>query len=387
MSESGTDRNGVAWHTHSPQCRSGAMVSSWQMRLIARVLCVVALLALLSQGTAPQTLAASAYFAPIHLPADAAMHPSTPNEWWYVTGHLRDTAGDRYGFELVTFKFGNARTLDPFLTVNTLYRIDLAITDETHKHFSSTIDYLLPARGKTVLSSRQLALRMPGFDASLSIDTLAGPGLAYHLRGQMASGAVDLKVRTTRAPLLEGGSGIVQIAKGYSYYYSLTNLTTMGTLTLHGHTVRVSGLSWMDHQWGKWEWQAERGWDWMAIQLQNGTSLSLVNFLSGPRTVAKYATVSFGDNTQLFAHAARMTPLGRTWTSPQTHISYPQGWRVRVPAIGLDAIVTPTLPDQEMVDQVDPFSSYWEGSGRLTGTLAGKPISGLTYTELAGYYS
>jgi hypothetical protein len=38
-----------------------------------------------------------------------------------------------------------------------------------------------------------------------------------------------------------------------------------------------------------------------------------------------------------------------------------------------------------MVDLLDPYSTYWEGSGRLTGTLAGKPIRGMTYTELTGY--
>lgn len=336
-------------------------------------------------GAAPGVQAASFHFTPIRLPADAAMHTGSPNEWWYVTGHLRDAAGHRYGYELVTFKFGNARSLDPLLATNTLYRIDLAITDEANPGFTSTIEYLAPSPS-AALSSRKLDLRMSGPTASLAFATLPGPGLAYHLSGRMAGGAVDLRVTSSRAPLLEGGKGLEHIGDGYSYYYSLTNLTTSGTLTLHGHAIPVNGLSWMDHQWGKWSWTSQKGWDWMAIQLDNGISLSLVNFLSGPRVSAKGATISFADQPQLFDHSARMIPSAPTWTSPRSHIRYPLRWRVQIPSIRLDAMVTTTVPNQEMVDQLDPFSTYWEGSSHLSGTLAGKRITGQTYTELAGYY-
>ncbi|HXT37818.1 MAG TPA: lipocalin-like domain-containing protein [Chloroflexota bacterium] len=347
---------------------------------------IAALLLGLCLAGIPNGPIVSSAFSPIRLPADAALHPKSPNEWWYVTGHLRDPAGTHYGFEMVTFKFGNARELDPFLTVNTLYRIDLAITDETHKHFYPTVEYILPSSGTPVLSTHALTLRMTAPPAFLSFTTEPGTGLAYRLSARMPSGSLDLRVTTTRPPLLEGGNGLERIGDGFSYYYSLTNLITTGTLILHGHKLAVSGLSWMDHQWGRWTWTTQKGWDWMAIQLANGTSLSLVNFLSGPRSGAKHATISFAQAPQLFTRDAVMTPLGRRWTSPRSHITYPTSWKIAVPAIGLKAVVTTSVPNQEVVDQVDPFSTYWEGSGRLSGTLRGKPISGLTYTELAGYY-
>ncbi|HEY8285654.1 MAG TPA: carotenoid 1,2-hydratase [Chloroflexota bacterium] len=330
--------------------------------------------------------AASMAFSPIHLPADAAMHSKSPNEWWYVTGHLRDRAATRYGFEMVAFKFGNARELDPFLTVNTLYRIDLAITDETHKRYYSSVEYILPSPGKPVLATHGLKLRLAAQRSSLSFDSETGAGPAYRLSARMPSGSLDLRVVTVRPPLLEGGTGLLSIGNGYSYYYSLTNLSTTGTLLLNGQKLAVTGLSWMDHQWGQWNWSTQKGWDWMAVQLANGTSLSLVNFLGGPRSGSKYATVSFAHVPQLFTRGATMTSLGRPWTSPRSHITYPLAWKIAVPAIGLKAVVTSSVPNQEIVDQVDPYSTYWEGSGRLSGTLQGKPISGFTYTELAGYY-
>jgi predicted secreted hydrolase len=356
-------------------------------RRMTRLPVMAALLAALCLNSIPNAFAGAPFpFRPIHLPADAAMHADSPNEWWYVTGHLHDARGNRYGFELVTFKFGNARQIAPFLGVNTLYRIDLALTDETHKRFYSTVDYILPSAGKPTLSSRRLLLRMTGPSASLSIGTVTSKDLAYHLDYHMPTAAIDLSVRTARPPLLEGGKGVERIGNGYSYYYSLTNLTTSGTLTLHGRKIHVSGISWLDHQWGTWNWRSLPGWDWMAIQLANGTSLSLINFVSGPRRAAKSATIGFATRPQVFTRKATMTPLRQTWTSPRSHITYPIAWKVTVPAIGLEAVVSTAVPQQELFDPVEPFSTYWEGSGRLEGTLRGKPISGLTYTELAGYY-
>jgi predicted secreted hydrolase len=350
-------------------------------------LCVAALLITLSAGMIPRAAAAPFHFTPIRLPADAAMHANSPNEWWYVTGHLQDAVGNHYGFEMVTFKFGNARRIDPLLRVNTLYRIDLALTDETHKRFFSHIEYIVPSPGKPILSTSRLKLRMVGSTASLSFDTVGAKDFAYHLVDRLPAGTIDLTVRTRRAPLLEGGKGLEQISDGYSYYYSLTNLFTTGSITLHGKKLAVTGLSWMDHQWGKWNWLGQPGWDWMAIQLADGTSLSLVNFTSGPRRSTKAATIGFSKGSQTFTRNATMTALAQTWTSPRTHIKYPLAWKVQVPAIGLNAVVTTSVPNQEMVDPVEPFSTYWEGSGRIVGTLQGKPISGLTYTELAGYYA
>ena len=334
---------------------------------------------------APQAHAAATRYLPIRLPADARAHDDAHNEWWYFTGHLRDQQGRSYGYELVNFKFSHLRGLIPNSPVDTLYRVDLAITDESGKQFYSMVNYLPQTAGRTVLATDKLTARMPGPDGSLMLDTLPGPGLAYRIRGIMPSGAIDLQARTARPALLQGENGVEQIADGYSYYYTLTNMQSSGSLTIKGRRFAVSGLTWMDHQWGNWSWQQDKGWDWMAIQLSDGTSLSLVNFIAGNGGAYKYSAVSRPDGSQFFTRNARMRATGATWTSPLTGTTFPQGWHVQVPSLGLDATVTPTIPNQEMVDQFAIGVSYWEGSGRLVGTLRGKPITGLTYTELVGY--
>jgi predicted secreted hydrolase len=140
----------------------------------------------------------------------------------------------------------------------------------------------------------------------------------------------------------------------------------------------------MDHQWGSWKWTAIRGWDWMGVQLDNGTSVALSNF-DGPHVVTKGAAASFPDGTQLVTTGSQMTPSARSWTSSSTGTRYPQGWHIVVPALGLDAQVTPTMAAQEIVDPLGFGPSYWEGSCLVAGTLHGKPITGRAYTELVGY--
>jgi predicted secreted hydrolase len=356
----------------------------WMMGSLRSRLALVLVTLILS--LAPRLQAAAARYAPIRLPADAAMHPNAPIEWWYFVGHLRDGAGRTYGFELVNFKFSHLRQVLPAAPVDTLYRIDLAITDEGAGAFYSLVDYLAPAAPGVALATGTLSSRMPGPDGSLAISTLAGPGLAYHLQGRLPAGAIDLRVRSTRPPLLEGGSGVVSMGVGgYSYYYSLTNLKTSGTLTVKGARFTVSGEAWMDHQWGRWDWKTVHGWDWMALQLDNGTSICLYQFVGGHGGGAKQATISFPNGSQRATRDASMTPLAPSWSSRASGNVYPLAWRVRVPSLKLDVVVRATVPGQEMVDRFFSSGAYWEGSGLARGSLGGKSIAGLAYTELAGY--
>lgn len=346
------------------------------------ILPAVCLLQLAPQAGA---LAKPASYSKVTLPQDARMHPDAATEWWYYTGHLQDKMGGTYGFELVAFKFQGIKKLDPMSPSNTAYRTDFAITDESRGKFYSAVSYLAPSPGKTLMSTDSLSIRMVSATGSVSMQTAPGPDLAYRIHGALSGGSIDVTVHTARRPLLEGGTGVVPMGTGgYSYYYSLTNMLTSGTLNVAGRTVAVTGTTWMDHQWGNWKWSNIRGWDWMAVQLSNGTSVVLSNF-AGSRMISKSAAASFPNGAQLTTRDSSMVPAHFSWTSPVTKVKYPQGWHVKVPAIGLDAEVLPTVPNQEVVDPLSLGPTYWEGSGRLTGTLHGKPITGLTYTELVGY--
>jgi predicted secreted hydrolase len=73
------------------------------------------------------------------------------------------------------------------------------------------------------------------------------------------------------------------------------------------------------------------------------------------------------------------------WKSPRSGAVYPHGWQVRVPSVGLEATVTPTVDDQELVARRSGGVVYWEGSVRVTGTVRGRLVAGKGYVELTGY--
>jgi len=83
----------------------------------------------------------------IHLPADEAMHPNAATEWWYVVGHLSDDNGHTYGFETSAIKVSGLRHYIPASPVNTAYRSDVAITDETAGRFYGGMRYTIPLLG------------------------------------------------------------------------------------------------------------------------------------------------------------------------------------------------------------------------------------------------
>jgi predicted secreted hydrolase len=60
-------------------------------------------------------------------------------------------------------------------------------------------------------------------------------------------------------------------------------------------------------------------------------------------------------------------------------------WRLRVPTLGLDLLVTPAFPDQELDTAKSTRVIYWEGAALAEGTIRGRGLSGRAYVEMTGY--
>jgi len=85
---------------------------------------------------------------------------------------------------------------------------------------------------------------------------------------------------------------------------------------------------------------------------------------------------------------ARSLPLERveltvleSWESPLGGTVYPGRWRLAVPKEGIELVVVPVLPHQEL----DLTFRYWEGAVRVTGTGPSEGLEGRGYVELTGY--
>lgn len=337
---------------------------------------------------------------PIILPRDDAPHRRL-TEWWYYTGHLRDEAGRRWGFEYVMFRAERG-------AFPVSWASHLALTDETGGVFRyaqrSEVGPQVDVGGTTTGSpgfdlaitgsdptADAPAAREPwtmggsdGIDrlrAAATVDEVAGPGAP-------AGFALDLDARATKPPVLHNGIGWIDFGPaGGSYYYSRTAMAVTGSLEVSGRASSVDGSAWFDHQWGDFIAVGGGGWDWFAVNLDDGTdlTLSLVRDADGSYPLV-YGTLvePDGEARHLEPDQFTVTVTGR-WRSPRTGAGYPAGWTIAVPGERLEIRLAPTVADQELDTRATTGVVYWEGSQQVRATRAGQPLGGEAYVELTGY--
>jgi predicted secreted hydrolase len=308
----------------------------------------------------------------LSLPADAGPHDAL-TEWWYYTGHLKSSVdGREYGFEYTVFQV--RRQGAP-----TGYLAHFAVSDIAGQRFSHQSRFR-QGDAFTAFPMDVDGWRLGTVSGADVIDATmdAGPGADVPF-------AVQLSLADEKPPALHHGGYIEYGPAGGSYYYSRTRLRVSGSLTRSGlDPVSVSGVAWMDHQWGNFVVASGGGWDWYSLQLDDRTELMLyvLRGVDG-QTTGVYGTQVLADGSlvDLQAGSVSAEAVG-TWTSPHTGAVYPSGWRLHLPN-GERLQLTPQLVDQELYFPGAPSGqtmSYWEGAVTVAGDR-----TGLGYVELTGY--
>ena len=140
--------------------------------------------------------------------------------------------------------------------------------------------------GGTATAPWQLA----GANGTDRIVAALTPGEAATAGGSFG---LTLDLRSTKPPALHDHDGFVDFGPaGSSYYYSRTRLAATGELELDGERLQVTGIAWFDHQWGDFVTVGAGGWDWFAINLDDGTDItvSLVyDAVGAPRVPVRHA--------------------------------------------------------------------------------------------------
>ena len=334
-------------------------------------------------------------------PRDHGAHPDYQSEWWYYTGHVSTSDGRRFGYELTFFRVGLRRG-DPAPRPgqsrwrgNELYPAHFALTDERGKTFYHVDRFAREALGMGSAAVGRLDVRAADW-------TLMGApnGAADRERMLLHAGdttpqgrnAIDFLQVPEKSPAIHGHGGVSRKAdcrSCASHYYSYTRLRTTGTLTFHGARLRVTGLSWMDHEFGSGELQRDQaGWDWFSVQLDDKRELMLYLLRQKDGSVTPQSSGSViapdGGVRYLARDAFAIDVLGR-WKSPHTNADYPSGWRIRVPSERIDVTLAPTVLDQELAGTSGGGISYWEGSADVRATGDSSQPLGAAYVELTGY--
>lgn len=321
-------------------------------------------------------------------PRDHGSHPEFKIEWWYVTGHLFAKDGRRFGYQATFFRRSAPSGATNAPDSDQLYLAHMALLDERSGKFlhqerinRAGWDAGSATNGLDVFNG---PWRLTMTDAKSETMALSG--------GVRAEAAFTLTLKPTK-PLVVFGTDAVS-KKGAdptaaSHYLTFTRLDTAGTLRLGTETIAVTGLSWMDHEISSSQLdEAQVGWDWTAVQFDDGTELMIYVLRRKDGTIDRYSTLAHVDHEgrvkQIPADQFGWKAVGQ-WTSPVTGGVYPAGIEVRVPeGYGPERMLRlePLAAAQELTGDLGGIS-YWEGACRVRNS-AGKVV-GSAFLELTGY--
>jgi predicted secreted hydrolase len=312
---------------------------------------------------------------PVVFPRDAGPHDAL-TEWWYYTGHLRSNSDGRtFGFEFVVFQVQRQ-------DAPTGYLAHFAVTDVDGQRFSHQSRFA---------QAQQAAA---GFPLDVSGWRLGTDGPADVIQAAMSDGpgadppfSVSLRLTDDKPPALHHGGFIDYGPAGGSYYYSRTRLSVVGSIGVtDGERLSVSGIAWMDHQWGNFVVAPAGGWDWYSLQLDDGSELMLyvLRSATGETTGAYGSEIARDGSVRDVQPGSVLAEATGRWSSAHTGAQYPSGWLLTL-ADGERLVLRPQLQDQELwFPEVAATGAgamaYWEGAVTISGDRGG-----VGYVELTGY--
>ena len=306
----------------------------------------------------------------VRLPHDEGAH-LLDLEWWYFNGHLTTENGQEFSYHFVTFQSVLPSGLTPRLAQLSWadHANGLHLTEE-----KPDVSLLEPLSGE--------------FDLPIAGWRMSGNGELYYLNFGTGDYTVELEAVSQKPAALHHGTGLVDLGTaGKTYYYSRTRLETSGTVSVSGVSHPVTGVSWMDHQWGDFTTMGI-GWDWLSLNLDDGSDLmvSVVWEQAGHKPVSAYGTyiLANSDPVHLPGNDISLDSTG-TWTSSVTGAVYPMNWKLRVDSLELDLTLTPSMEEAEFAPSAFIPMIYWEGSVVATGTRNGAPVAGRGFVEMVGY--
>jgi predicted secreted hydrolase len=320
-------------------------------------------------------------------PRDHGPHEGFRQEWWYVTGNLDGANGERFGFELTFFRFALAPSAAAVPGASAwrareIYMAHFALTDAARGTFNYAQKLSRAALG--LAGAQGAPLKVWIDDWSLSRES---GSQSWRLRAAEPGYSIELELVPLGGPVLNGEAGLSRKSDrpgDASYYYSVPRLGVSGQLSRDGVAQSVSGLAWLDREWGSGGLApGQAGWDWFALQLSDGSALVFYALRDQDGGRDPHSAGTFVDaqgHSQPLSPADVEVAVQGHWRSPDG-VSYPSGWRLRVPHLSLEVQIRPLLAGQEL--RTTP--RYWEGAVDVSGERAGQRLGGRGYVELTGY--
>ena len=328
----------------------------------------------------------------ILLPKDQFAHEGAPTEWWWHVGTLASADGRTFGFEI------NATGMSQY----GFTQIEITDVQKQINYQQVTPIVPLPSNWAEHDPTKPWRVNLGGTtNGAISMQAINNNPLNMSVEAILLDAAtstpckLSLQLCQEGWPLLVWGTGCKEVnpegttpLTKNNYYYSLTRLKASGYLIIGTEKIEVTGLTWMDHEYGAFPEGSPVAPDiWLLqdMQLSNGVHLSnYTNFGALPEEnvpMNSHATVLGADGKSTFVDSVT-TPLGPLYVSKKG-VTYYTNFKVYINSPGFltaEFTVTSLMPAQVFVDPgKDP--DVYEGVANCSGMFNESPVSGTAWIE------
>ena len=323
-------------------------------------------------------------------PKDHGSHPDFRTEWWYFTGNLTDGSEKRFGYQLTFFRHGivwRAKNPNNTWSVRDLFPAHFTLTDVSAGQFWYAERIARQGPGLAGAAGDGMDVWMLNWSARMKNDTI-------RMEARDKDKFLSLELIPRKPMVFHGQNGLSRkgpIEGQASYYFSYTDLATRGSIRtpLSQTQIPVTGTSWFDHEFGSNQMTPDQvGWDWFSLHLSDGHDLMLYALRRKDGSVEPTSSGTLvspsGKATHLKLSEVNIEVLDY-WKSPRSGGRYPSRWRLRIPTVGIDLLISPSVASQELLTEGSTGVVYYEGAIEGKGTSGGKEVTSEGYVEMTGY--
>ncbi len=282
----------------------------------------------------------------------AGIHFRNAMGWWYFNAHAVDERGRRWAFMFA------------ILSDNQFYG-SVSLPDD---------DIFIPLYRKVPTVVDRLGLSAASEGIAQLRQTERGR-LRFAFRLTDPSARLDLTLTALGPPIPVSGDGKITMGgTGKSKYFFIPSLRVTGTAAAGGIDTKLTGLGWMDHQWGLWNYGKIKSWHWHSAHLTDGTKLMAFGFRTKDRPLHVDCDVILPGGEHKANVACSMKPLSQ-WKSAATGRRWTSVWQIDAPELDLSLTLTADRENQEINETI------YEGGCYVAGTRGGKAVTGRAFYE------
>ncbi|KFI93474.1 mucin-1 (muc-1) [Bifidobacterium saguini DSM 23967] len=312
-------------------------------------------------GVAPQ----------VDLSGDLPRKPDYTVDSWFVIGRVEaEGHAVDYLFHIMAMQMPI-----PVPSMAKKWQIAYSLLDETDGYYVA---------GDHIYADKEVTADTDHFRIELPNAEMSGDWNRMRIRLKEDEFEVDTEASAVHYPVFTRGASVFDLFGMVIHQYSIPYMKTTGTLTVRGHRYALDGdnaVSWFDRQWQKQNFKITTEWSWMAIYLDDGSVISVLDSV-GDTDTPRFMTVLNPDGS--LTHSTAVKPFGacetRHWTS-ESGQTYATRWDLEFPDFDAKLHIEPVIEHQEITSSMKKLSKY-EGAAAVTGTFQGQPVTGRATVEL-----